>query len=402
MKVLWLTNYDTSLLTPELKVLRRSSNHTTSWITNLSRAMAKRMDVDLHLLTFNPYVPFNQVIVREGITFHVIKNGVPWLPKGYPHYFPFDALASYIFEAKKVLATIEDLSPQIIHVQGTESAFGNIALKQKAPFIVSIQGIITEYFQSNPSLFFRIQKKHEQKVVSKAKYFGCRTDWDKGFVRGLNQKAKIFHLNEAMNPLFFERQWRDTKGYRLVFVGSLIQRKGVEELLDCVGILKKRFPIISLRMIGGHAGPSYMKLLRSKCEAMQIRESVSFLGVRTPNEIWEILLESDVFVLPTYNDNSPNSLAEAMVLGMPVVASRVGGIPSMIKDGVNGILCEPRNAADLANVITRLLKNRALMAELGSNARRVATERHEPQQVVEATMDAYRKILDIEDSHKKV
>jgi glycosyltransferase involved in cell wall biosynthesis len=360
------------------------------------------MDVELHLLTFNPYVPFYQVIVRDGITFHVIKNGVPGMPKGYPYYFPFDALTGYFFETRNVLKIIEDISPQIIHVQGTESAFGNIALKQKSPFIVSIQGIITEYFQTNPSLFFRIQKKHEQNLVRKAKYFGCRTDWDKEFVSGLNAKAEIFHLNEAVNPLFFESQWRDTGGYRLVFVGSLIQRKGVEELLDSVGILKKRFPDISLRMIGGHAGPSYMKLLRSKCEEMHIANSVSFLGVRTPKEIKEILLESHVFVLPTYNDNSPNSLAEAMVLGMPVVASGVGGIPSIVEDGVNGMLCEQKNAEHLANVITRLLNNRALMAELGVNARRVAVARHEPKLVAQTTMDAYRKILDIEGGHKTV
>ena len=402
MKVLWLTNYDTSILEPELKVLRTGGNHATSWITNLSNVMVKLKDVDLHLLTFSPYVTYNQVIVRDGINFHIIKNGVPGVPKGYPYYLPFDALTSYFFETRNVLKIIKDISPQIIHVQGTESAFGNIALKQKTPFIVSIQGIITEYFQTNPSLRFRIQKKHEKNIISKAKYFGCRTDWDKAFVRGMNSKAEIFHLNEAMDPLFFESQWKDAGGHRLAFVGSLIQRKGVEELLDSVGILKKRFPDINLRMIGGHAGPSYMKFLRGKCEEMHITNSVSILGVKTPKEIKEILLESNVFVLPSYNDNSPNSLAEAMVLGMPVVASRVGGIPSMVEDGVNGLLCEPKDAVNLADVMTGLLNNRVLMAELGSNAQRVAAVRHDPQRVAQATFNSYRKILDIEGSHKTV
>jgi glycosyltransferase involved in cell wall biosynthesis len=97
--------------------------------------------------------------------------------------------------------------------------------------------------------------------------------------------------------------------------------------------------------------------------------------------------------LPSANENSPNTLAEAMVSGLPVIATSVGGIPSMVEHGKTGWLVPPHNPPDLANAILDLLNNPEKRTRLGQAARQRARDRHLPEHVATQTMDAYREIL---------
>jgi glycosyltransferase involved in cell wall biosynthesis len=100
-----------------------------------------------------------------------------------------------------------------------------------------------------------------------------------------------------------------------------------------------------------------------------------------------------VFVLPSENENSPNALAEAMVSGMPVIATRVGGIPSMVEDGQTGLLVPWGDPASLAEKMAWLLAHPEERERLGQNACRVARARHAPQTVADETVQAYKEIL---------
>src|SRR5208282_6575682 len=96
---------------------------------------------------------------------------------------------------------------------------------------------------------------------------------------------------------------------------------------------------------------------------------------------------------PSGNENSPNTLAEAMVSGLPVIASAVGGIPSMVEHGQTGWLVPPRNPAELANASLQLLNDPELRARLGGAARQQARDRHRPEHVAAQTAQAYQEIL---------
>ena len=178
----------------------------------------------------------------------------------------------------------------------------------------------------------------------------------------------------------------------MLYVGSLEKRKGLDVLLEALKLVLHTRPKAMLTVIGGGDQRGYKEL----CERLQIVGNVEFLGFQSAEQIARHHLDCQVFVLPSGNENSPNTLAEAMVSGMPVIATAVGGIPSMVKDGETGVLFPSRDPAHLAKVIVQLLEHPEERARLGRNAQQVARERHLPERVAAQTMDAYNEILRLE------
>src|SRR5208282_1881779 len=150
-------------------------------------------------------------------------------------------------------------------------------------------------------------------------------------------QAQIFTIHEAMNPVFFDNDWRVASTETILFVGSLEPRKGLSVLLEAVAILKPHRPEISLNVIGG-GFPESEAQLKQQCRQSGIADRVHFHGFQPSEVIAKFHFQSQVFVLPSQNENSPNSLAEAMVSAAPVVATRVGGVPSLVEDGQTGLL----------------------------------------------------------------
>ena len=86
-------------------------------------------------------------------------------------------------------------------------------------------------------------------------------------------------------------------------------------------------------------------------------------------------------------------IAQAMAAGKPVIATRVGGVPDMVSDGVTGLLCDPGNSEQLAECLLRLLRNRSLCLQMGEQARPLAVNRYRADSVARSTMEAYLQIL---------
>ena len=399
IKVAWLAPYPAHDLKPELIIRRRPcAYHPCSWIVNLSTALAMRSDIELHLVTESTLVSRSQTVPRGNITFHVVRQAVPFTNRGYPPWFPVDVITGFRSTAACLARAICGIRPDVVHAHGTEAAYALAGLASGYPCLVSIQGIINEYFKTNPDFRFRVVRHLERQEVQRAKYFTCRTNFDTGFVRALNPTAMIFHIHEAMNPVFFQDQWQLQEDAQLLFVGGLQERKGLDVLLRALPRVKEAVPAARISVIGGGGG-EYVQSLKNLIAELSIGSSVEFLGQKTAAEIADWHRRSQIFVLPSDNENSPNTLAEAMVSGMPVIATNAGGIPSIVADGETGLLAKARNAQQFADKIIYLLQNPAERRRLGENARAAARSRHWPQTVAEETMKAYREILSLEERH---
>jgi glycosyltransferase involved in cell wall biosynthesis len=179
---------------------------------------------------------------------------------------------------------------------------------------------------------------------------------------------------------------------RLLYVGSLEARKGLDVPLEALKLVVQSKPKTVLTVIGGGNQSPYQQL----CERLHITGNVQFLGFQSAEQIAKRHLKSQMFVLPSGNENRPNTLAEAMVSGLPVIATAVGGIPSMVEHGQTGWLVPPCNPAELANAIILLLKDKELRARLSKAARQCGQERHLPDHVAAQTAQAYQEILELE------
>jgi len=148
---------------------------------------------------------------------------------------------------------------------------------------------------------------------------------------------------------------------RLVCVARLVGRKGLEELLGALALLKAEDTELTLVGEG-----SMRPLLEQQAKALGIAHRVTFAGVVGANEVGECYRQADCFVLPSLSESFSMALLEAMASGLPVVASRVGGIPELVEDGVNGKLVEPGSALALAQGLDSLLGDPLRMQRMQS------------------------------------
>lgn len=144
-------------------------------------------------------------------------------------------------------------------------------------------------------------------------------------------------------------------------VGHLRRLKGVDIFLEASRLVAAEMPEATGVIVGSGEDEAELRLLRSR---LGVEESVDFLGYR--RDARRLLHAFDVFVVPSRHEGLPVALLEAMALGRPVVATSVGGVPEVIRDGVNGLLVPPEDPAALAVGIVRLLRDRELAGRLAA------------------------------------
>ena len=396
MKVAWLAPYPVSQLEDRLSWgIDRTSVHPCSWIKHLSAAMAVRKDVELHLVTLSPWVTHTQSVDVAGMTIHVIKSGIPLLHRGFSPRIPLDTLCGYRLESRKICAELKRIRPDIVHAHGVEGEYGLAAMRSGYPYLVSIQGIVEEFDKTDPSLHFKLMKPRERQVIQAGHFFTCRTHFDTGFIRRHNPSAHIFDIPEAMGPIFFEGQWNTPSGNRVLHVGGGPPRKGLHALIEAMGEVVKAVPGASIDAAGSCSGERRQQL-QQMADALGVK--IRFHGFQSAEEIAKLHRKCSLFVLCSSNENSPNTLAEAMVSGMPVVSYNVGGVSSMLDDDRSGILIKPHDVRALSDKISELLMDKEKAREMGRAAAELARPRNHPDHVAQETMAAYRSILEKEAS----
>jgi glycosyltransferase involved in cell wall biosynthesis len=324
--------------------------------------------------------------------FHVLPSGVPFSDRGFPWYLPLDAACGFRGDRRRLVREIRSINPDLVHAFGTEGPYTLAALDSGLRHLIHIQGIIGECMKAEPSIRFRLAEPLERRAIRRGRWFSCRTEFDAGYVRSHNPHAEISHIDEAVSRAFFEVNWVVRDSNDLLFVGALKERKGIEDVLTAIHLLKRKSRPTHLRVVGCGT-VKYRISLMNRCGQLGISDSVEFLGHKSSDEIAAFHGRSQAFVLPSHVENSPNSVAEAMVSGVPVVASRVGGIPSMVRHLETGMLVEPRNPRALADAIDVLLDSPARREELSRNAKAVARTRHDAASIALATVDAYLRII---------
>lgn len=392
MKVVWLAPYPINKI-PSLKVKKNNKQDRGTWLVNLLFELQKRSDIEIHLITYTANIPYSQTIQFHNCTFYIIKHTVPIINKGYPSYFRLDILLNYKKVSSEIIKIINKINPDLIHAHGTENAYSMIVSKLKQyPNVTSIQGLICELIKIESNPYYRFQKRIELYSIKNNKNFGCRTSWDKNFIQEVNKNAKIYYLPEAINNIYFSSKWKFIEDPVIIFIGTIIKRKGIEDLINILPFLKNDFPKINLKIIGS-GNKDYISYLQSHSKELGVDSNIIWLGFLSPEQISNEMLNSKVYVLPSYSDNSPNSLCEAMAIGIPSIAYKTGGIPSLIDNYINGILVETGNIENLKIEIKKVLSEKSLSIQLSNGANEKAKSRNFPPAVAESTFKVYTEII---------
>jgi glycosyltransferase involved in cell wall biosynthesis len=313
-------------------------------------------------------------------------------------------------------------APDIVHIHGAEHYFGLATTHLDAPVVVSLQGIATVYqrfsltglrwpdvLREVPTRTFvrgygplhaswtlQARAAVERRILASCDDFMGRTEWDRSVLRMLVPGARYHEVGEVLGEPFYEKQWLGLRAGEetLYCTGGASALKGVELLLEALIMLRRsgvRSP--RLRLAGGVTDGLLARKITALLGAPELRGAVDVLGRCTPAQIAGELASASAFVLPSHMDNSPNALCEAMLVGTPCIAAFVGGVPSLVKDGVEGLLYHDSDPFALAGKIDQLLGDPALAVRLGANARETARRRHDPQTVAKQAVDTYREVL---------
>jgi glycosyltransferase involved in cell wall biosynthesis len=178
---------------------------------------------------------------------------------------------------------------------------------------------------------------------------------------GRRIKAHNIHVFHAYTPVLTQHL-TSTQGNYLLFLGSPWELKGVDVLIKAYLRISDRFPRFRLRIVGWFPEPglSYLKQLVGENKAVEIEKAVHY------EEAMSLVANSYAVVLPSRSEAMGRVLLEAMAYGKPVIGSRVDGIPSYVKDGVNGLLFESENNVDLAEKIEVIFANKDIADRLGT------------------------------------
>jgi len=175
----------------------------------------------------------------------------------------------------------------------------------------------------------------------------------------------------------------------LTFSGRLVQRKRVDVLLRAAAeVLKLRRDVVLI--ILGHG--ELKAELENMAGSLGIQERISFRNF-VPN-VFDYLHITDIFVFPSEKEGLPNALLEAMACGLPVIASRIGGVVDIVRDRENGLLVTPGDQQELGKAILELLEDEALRRSLAANAAETIRSSYGIERNAPRYLDLYRKVAD--------
>lgn len=193
--------------------------------------------------------------------------------------------------------------------------------------------------------------------------------WQK-FFSGFAPGAVVRVVPNSVRLHAMPERWREESG-RILFLGRAEKRKGINELLAAVRLLKDSIPNVKL-VVGGDGDLDALKI---KSREHGIAEHLEILGWIGPDQKAEQLARAAVFCLPSFDEGMPMAMLEAMAAGKGIVVTPVGGIPDAVRDSENGLFAPPGDPKALACALKKLLEDENLRCGLGTKARKAIEER---------------------------
>lgn len=407
MRILWFTN------TPS-RYADYGGHNGGGWIYSLEEEMSKVDGIDLGVAFFMNGQPVK--VEKNGVTYYPIESLFSTSVVGKIKGFLSSQEAFETLWIKRFVHVIEDFKPDIIEVFGSEQSFGQISQYTDIPIVLHIQGILTPYYNAffppaiskhnyvwqdiNPLKVYRRLRwitnfckgsKREIDIIKHLKFFLGRTEWDKRLTLLYNPNAKYFYGSEILRDVFYEPAKRQLpEKTKIVSTLSSPLYKGYETLLKTAKLLTDEIGLDFEWKIYGTIDPRFVE---RKFHIYHDDVNIKFLGVATAEQIKQELCSSTVYVHLSYIDNSPNSVCEAQITGVPVVVSNVGGVPSLVKDGNTGFLVPANDPYQTAYIINMLATNKALNILIGHNAHEVANKRHEKSAIIRSLIETYNTII---------
>lgn len=414
MKILWLLDF---LPTAMSKALGLPPQASGTWASTLYTALG-RGEADLVFCSYTGEVARPERRELDGTVYLALPKsaGKPAL-ETVLHTEQPDLVQLFGTENDHALWLFECFDPArvLVYVQGLAAPCGEhmadglpARFLRAQPLKEAIAGRTggATIYQLKQALTRRGER--ETLVLRQARHILGRTEWDRAYCAALNPEAEYHQLNEIMRAPFYAGGWRraDCTPHRLFVSQGNLPLKGVHWAVEALPALAAAFPDTQLYMAGWpppEKGPLLRPFLRwlaeyqgyvcNLADRLGVADRVHYTGVLNAQQMKDQFLQCETYLLCSSIENSPNSLGEAMLLGLPCAAAAVGGVPSMLQDGKEGVLFNPLTPGALAGAVLRLWQNPGQAQAMGEAARARALKDHDGPAVAARLVQIYRQVL---------
>jgi glycosyltransferase involved in cell wall biosynthesis len=414
MRILWFAN------TPSLAAEHLQTNGVVGgWIASLEKQLIKKSEIEMGVAFHFGYKAIDAFEINNTKYYPISQIREKGKVLGFKNRWMHRIESESVVE--KYLEIIHEFKPDLIHIFGTENDFGLIIPLIKIPVVIQIQGNLTvcqkkwfsgisfieilryshiknvilgyglfhQYFQ------FVKRAKREQTFFGNCKYFIGRTDWDRRITRVLSPSCTYFHCDEILREEFYAAQWNriDNKKSILISTLSAATYKGLETILEAAVLLKQNKVDFEWQIAGISGNEEIIKIIEKGYKFRFSNNNIVFCGSVNATELLTLLLKANCYIHPSHIENSPNSVCEAMLVGMPIIATNAGGTSTLINNGIEGILIQDGDPHSLAGAIMELRENSEKLSKIGLEARKIAFQRHKPETIVTDLIEIYQFIL---------
>ena len=350
---------------------------------NLVQGLSAFDDLELHVVTFVPEAAAARRMEAAGAH-------ARYVPAPDRH----NNLTLHRARRRLLRSLLDELEPDVVHAQDA-LGYGYVCLRaaRREPVVVSVHGIVRETRRSLTRLRDRLQVALagvalERYCIRNAQFLLQPTTYPQEYFGG-EIRGKIVDVGNGVQESFFAVEPRPEHG-RLLYAGAVTELKRVLDLVEALERIRTTVPDAVLR-IAGTADTAYARRLQERVAASGLEGAVTLLGPLRTEELLGEYRRAAVVVLASAQETSPMVIAEAMAAGVPVVATKVGGVPHLVEDGRTGLLVEAGDVAALASRIGGLLGDERRRAELGHAARRRAEDRFAAAKVAARVREVYRE-----------
>lgn len=378
MKVLWLCNVALPMVARQLGM---EVSNKEGWISGIAQALLEHQSENDITLAIAFPVPKEMIPAGKEIYDREIRMEITAASLAC-YGFPEDVRCPEKYDEnlepalKKIVNMFE---PDIVHCFGTEYPH-TLAMCRIFPrrerILIGLQGLCVPYAQAyfanlpervirtvtlrdflrkdnlrQQQRKFALRGETEREAISLAGNLTGRTEWDKSHALEWNPKARYFAMNETLRQEFYGPVWDRARCVpHTIFISQGdYPLKGLHYMLQALPAILAKYPDTEVAVAGNSIVEygtlkqklkisAYGRYLRSLMKELGLEGHVTFLGKLTAEQMRDRYLASSLYVCCSALENSPNSLGEAMLLGMPCVSADVGGIPSIFTDGADGIL----------------------------------------------------------------
>lgn len=412
MRVLWFSNSP---------LANKTSNATGTWLQTMSEALTEK-SVEIYNITQSCFV--NQVKYED------LGNIKQWVLPVWK--LGKDGLPSSD-KVNQIVSIVESINADIVHIWGTEFYWGLLSARGyiKGKILLEIEGLIgscVDVFYGGLSFSEILSTIHlkelisfsrsiigqksefakwaifEKEVLENHSLISTQSDWVRGWISPHSKHARIFNTGLIVRDAFYESAaWNISEAKENVIfalASGADPYKGLHIILKAFALLVSDIPSIQLRLAGNfgidlpsYRKPGYTKFISDFIKKNKLSDKVIFLGPLTAEELSKEMRIARVMVQASNVESYSMALAEAMAVGVPVVASYAGAMPELAKDKESAIFYTMNDYRQCSFKIKQLLSNLELQLKLSSNARKIAEQRNKKSIVVKKQLDIYNHIL---------